>query len=546
MRPVWVIPAAALAATAVVQAAGLQRSQTFRDRTLLVPIDVRAVDGHGEPVRDLRLSDFIVTEDGIAQEIAHFASVDFERVADVAVGERQPVAPTGPTGPEERTFLMVLGRGRLQGPARGLEAAMTFVQSGLRPQDFVGVVAYDRATDLTRDREPILRLLQRYQARHESIEARLDHWFGGLNFLFVSRVPPPGAQAEIDALFDDPGLPRTRRLAGLDAPAEDRVTDLPDMDTPGIAEIGDAPAIVATRDDLDKLYSAVSYLRNLDGEKHLIFVSEEGLLGLGRSEDADGFAAMAADARVTVSTIHTGGLSTSWGEGVFMGPNWGHIWAMLDSRSIASISGGVSSSHQFASKAFDTLARTMGTSYVLGYYPTNRVPDGQYRRIAVTTTRPGVRLIHRRGYYAREGPPPADRRTVMAHARITSAGAYRMPIRDVGVSLRASYASRGAAGWRVKAEVAIDPGTIRFREVDGRQVAALNVAIFFGNLDEKLVGEAWKTIDLQLDAATFERLQRESIVYETTVDLRGAGPRIKAVVYDFLGDRVGTTVREIR
>ncbi len=38
---------------------------------------------------------------------------------------------------EPRTFLIVLGRGRLQGPARGLDAAIAFVRENLLPQDLV-------------------------------------------------------------------------------------------------------------------------------------------------------------------------------------------------------------------------------------------------------------------------------------------------------------------------------------------------------------------------------------------------------------------------
>jgi hypothetical protein len=76
--------------------------------------------------------------------------------------------------------------------------------------------------------------------------------------------------------------------------------------------------------------------------------------------------------------------------------------------------------------------------------------------------------------------------------------------------------------------------------------AQLDVAVFAGNANDELVGEAWERVDLKLDQATFRRLARESIAYELTFDLKAAGGRLKAVVYDYLGDRVGTATREIR
>lgn len=41
--------------------------------------------------------------------------------------------------------------------------------------------------------------------------------------------------------------------------------------------------------------------------------------------------------------------------------------------------------------------------YTVGYYPTNTVHDGSYRRIDLSTRQPGVQLRYRRGYYAPRG-----------------------------------------------------------------------------------------------------------------------------------------------
>ena len=46
------------------------------------------------------------------------------------------------------------------------------------------------------------------------------------------------------------------------------------------------------------------------------------------------------------------------------------------------------------------VAEELRNQYLFGYYPTNREKDGRWRTITVRTTRPGVTLFTRSGYYA--------------------------------------------------------------------------------------------------------------------------------------------------
>jgi Ca-activated chloride channel family protein len=53
--------------------------------------------------------------------------------------------------------------------------------------------------------------------------------------------------------------------------------------------------------------------------------------------------------------------------------------------------------------AFAQIAAELRTQYAIGYYPTNRARDGQYRTIKVTTTRKATVLRARPGYRAPSG-----------------------------------------------------------------------------------------------------------------------------------------------
>jgi VWFA-related protein len=50
--------------------------------------------------------------------------------------------------------------------------------------------------------------------------------------------------------------------------------------------------------------------------------------------------------------------------------------------------------------AFDQISEELRNQYTLGYYSTNTKRDGTYRRIKVETTRKGLDVLTRRGYYA--------------------------------------------------------------------------------------------------------------------------------------------------
>src|SRR5262245_28247211 len=131
---------------------------TFRSRVTLVPVDVRVVDQKGRTVTDLAAADFTLYEDGIRQEIGQFAQLNL--VAEAPPADAKPTMRRLPgpelSAPNHRVFLIVLGRGRLQGPSKGVDAAIALVRDRLLPQDQAAVLAFNRATDFTTDHGKIL------------------------------------------------------------------------------------------------------------------------------------------------------------------------------------------------------------------------------------------------------------------------------------------------------------------------------------------------------------------------------------------------------
>jgi hypothetical protein len=289
--------------------------------------------------------------------------------------------------------------------------------------------------------------------------------------------------------------------------------------------------------DHEKLYVGIEYLRYLEGEKHIIFLSEDSLQ-VGRPGHHDRLAAMAADARVTLSPIRTGGLPAR---------NWAKSdpFFASDNRPVAEMTGGLATSFELASKGLDRLDRATRFQYLVGYYPANPEWDGDFRRIEVRLgdDRPDLRILHRGGYYANDELVPYDRREFLSHAWMVSAAAYPDRITDIGVGVWGSPEGPG----RLSVEVSVNPDSVRFTEVGGRHLAHFEIAVFVAGDEARAVGEVWRTADLSFSDEEYAQLQAgQHIAYRTTIDVTGRARTLKAVVYDHDADRLGTATSRVR
>ena len=207
------------------QAAGQQTPQTptFRSAVELIPVNVSVLGRDGRPVVDLKKENFTILEDGVPQELRHFSLESIvaetsKASANEAVGRR--IVPALELVPQERrVFLIVLSTWRgndIQGPNKGLDALLEFVNKRLLPQDVVAAMAYNRATVFTTNHAAIVDVIERYRARSDKIGAALEAFFSGLRAVYGSGRIPASTQREIDEVFDVPGA-SMRQLPAIDA-----------------------------------------------------------------------------------------------------------------------------------------------------------------------------------------------------------------------------------------------------------------------------------------------------------------------------------------
>ena len=231
------LPSGARQAGAQTQAP--DRPATIQVRVRLIPVDVIATDAKNRPVTDLRKEDFQIFENGRRQEIRHFAVQSPESAAP------EPALPLRAAGPLDlapqsaRTFLILIGRGRIQRPFGAVDAVIRFVRKDLLPQDRVAVFAYNRATAFTTDHEAIARILEQYK----TIDERIESWFEvrmkgspegpSLAAIFGSRMPE-SFQAEVDRIFVLPEESMSRQVAYGQLKATAALGYAPELDDIGI------------------------------------------------------------------------------------------------------------------------------------------------------------------------------------------------------------------------------------------------------------------------------------------------------------------------
>jgi VWFA-related protein len=570
MRTLHVPALALVVASAAALAAQQQPPATFRSDVTVVPIDVRVVDRSGRPITNLTASDFTIVEDGVEQEIVHFAVQTLRAAAEPKSAPqlelRKPLGETVTTQ-DRRVFLIVLGRGRQVGPVKGVEGARRFISDRLLPQDQVAVLGFNRSTSFTTDHRKVIETLDRYWRAHEGIESRLRHHFSGLAAVYGSREIPKPIQADIDAIFRAPGAVPSRAVDAIAIPdgarlAEDvrRNRDLIQraemasqrreagsgtLDIEGLAaadlmdEGFDAYVEKSfdTETDLGNLYAGIRYLRWLDGEKHLVFISPSGLF-LPRLESAHSLAALASDARVTISVIHTYGTSPFGG--------LGQIFQRSNSQQIAALTGGRMTSTMRGDAFFRALDETTRVQYLLGYTPANSSWDGRFRRIQVRVNRKDARVMHRNGYAGRREVAEFDRQQYRVYSRIASAANVPRNIDDLPLALDDVSLAKVAGGQVVTAPLRILPGAVEFPLQDGFYVGKMELVAVCADARQQMVGELWQTLDFKLTPENYERFRQTGVTLTMSIGVGREPQYVKAIVYDYGSDQIGTVMLDLK
>jgi VWFA-related protein len=541
----------AFAAVTVAIAPQQEQRPVFRSETTLVPVTVTVTDQQGRPVTGLTKSDFTVFENGRPREIVTFYPQML--TPGPAVEPSMAIArarETGITPSTRRTFVIVLGFGRIQGPTKAFDGAIKFVREHLLPQDVVSVMLLHRATALTTDHRALEDLLVRYKKEHERIVGDINAFIRGTRFpgvcggppipaemlagfdrdLFTGILPPTSIRSTIDLLLGmGVGAPTGEKPWQQQQTFRDLLRDL----EKSCANLID----VVVLSDRIKLFAAIEYLRYVDGDKHVVVLG--GPYGIAPNADvAKVIAARANDARVTVdvvSTRGTGSAGRSGGRFVISGCD--------ACRDVAERTGGSYTSLDYMDKALAKIDGRTRSSYLLGYTPVNTTLDGTYRQVRVEVNRPKVTVSHRYGYFASEEPAPLDVKDLVAGSRGDAAVALGADATDFSISAVVTLPTATpttAAPAEVSVDITVDLSVIPLEMVGGFRTGELDVSLYSGDAKQKVIGQAQERWALRADAPTYAAWLAKGLTRTMKVPVSAVPKYVKVVVYDRQTDRVAS------
>jgi VWFA-related protein len=530
----------------------------FRATTTLIPVEVKVVDKNGKPVTDLRESDFTILEDKVPQKIGHFATQTFTPETPPPLGTRPRRAADAfeLAGTNQRTFLIALGRGRLEIPAGGITAAIHLVRDRLLPQDVVAIAAWNRSTDFTTDHAAILNLLERFKKGHQGVETDLRLWETSLARIYGDGRFPQGIQKKIDAIFAQEGVGVRTMSAGSvgTKPIADQMrrtghgalgnqpldpVDQVAFDAAGLTVDDYLSRTSVMLSDLQTMYAGIDYLRDLAGQRQLVYVSECGITP-PRVEDDRMLYRRAADARVALNVIQSGGMCLG-------------LFAAQAMRSFAKGTGGQFYAHRFKNSSgdVDRIDEVSRFQYVLGYYPQREPNDNTYRRIEVKVARKDVTVLVRDGYLARSVIGAEEKRRGFVFGRVTSAAEYVHAITDIGIRVPTATAA-GVKPTTLEVSMTIDLSRVAFEKRNGRNVASIEVAAFavtaprFFSSNQEDAGHSWQTLELTYTDDRLAEIRRTGLAHAITMPLRGVPRDVKLVIYNYDADVVGSAVVRVQ
>lgn len=404
-----------------------------------VLMDAVVKDKKGAVVKDLQPSDFEVYEDGVRQEIRSFRLVARERRAGVreqaggAAPSPEPTPARRPTTAAPRPLgavALVFDRLSPEARARARDAALSYVGTETRPDDFVGVFSIDLALravqPFTSDGRLVREAIERFAAAGSATHGQTAEQVGSTNQQLASN---PNQTASGGAALAGLGQTTGGGTGEVGAAAADaQFAEMTRRAIEGFEVLERGQQGYATTDGL---LAVINAMGRLPRRKALIFFSEGVAIPTAVQTQFRSVISAANRANVSIYTVDAAGLraqsanaeaarqlaalgarrvATAGSPFDGNGPMTRDMERNEDLMNLnpegglgelASGTGGlfISSTNNPGAR-LRQVDEDLNTYYLLSYSPKNQDFNGQFRQISVKVARPGVEVQARRGYYA--------------------------------------------------------------------------------------------------------------------------------------------------
>jgi VWFA-related protein len=533
--------------------AGLQAQQaTFRSSAHLIVQTVAVKDKNGKPVKGLTAKDFVVTENGVAQDIAFIEYQELDGSTSLTTGGSTSLTTGGSTslttgaatatanppissGVQEITQPLVSAplpgdqkfRGRrllvlyidlynmpFFDELRVYANAGKFIESQMTPADMMAIMTFDNG---------------RVRTRQEFTDDRALLGKVIRDLLTIAEDKDKGLSTEIDA-------------GGA------------------FGEDDDTFNLFATDRQLAALQNAVTGLGPLPELKTLIYFGS----GL-RLNGADNMAQLRATvnaavrSNVTINPIDTRGLTAApplgdatqkspGGQGMFSG-------ALVQAATtrqqqsqdtyyaLAKDTGGRAMfDNNDLSMGIVQAARAVTGYYMIGYYTTNSATDGKYRRVKVSlASNADADLSYRPGYYGEKDYSKFN--DTDRERQLEEALKAEDPFTDIPMAVEVNYFQISGAEYFVPVSVRMPGSELTRPRPKGDTRAVIDM---IGEIKDEYGVTLRNSKDLlqfKLDPATAADVARRPIQFETGFTVLPGNYSLKVLARDTTTGRIGTFIK---
>jgi VWFA-related protein len=297
---------------------------------------------------------------------------------------------------------------------------------------------------------------------------------------------------------------------------------------------------------LDTLRQNIRALKHFEGTKNIIVFSD-GFLAQNKTNAAyqlQELINLALRSGIIINTIGTRGFATYTGI-----PTWRkdlieadktHQYAPLEQ--MANETGGVHHIGNDMHKPLKIIAIRRYSYYIMTYgMPSNKKP-GDYHKIKLEVTRPGLTVAYRKGYYT---PKEELRFETSKKEDILAALSDVGDMNEIPMTLAYNYSQEIDFTYTVSFTTNVDMHGIRFIEEDARRKNQVSMILVAFDENDKYISGLEKAIDFQLLEKSYANLLDRGLASKVELKLPPGRYKIKAVVRENTQGKMGSITKSV-
>jgi VWFA-related protein len=506
-----------------------QSPPVLRANTRLVVVDVVVTDGKSQPVPDLKAADFVLLEDGKPQKISGFIFEHSDGAAASVVQAQLPPSVISNAPKFQSNSLNVI----LFDTVNGEFAEHAYARDQLLK--FLNAAELGRPVAIFALQNQ-LKLLHDFTTDNKSLSAA------------VAKYRPPAQTINSESIESRASAFATRG----DYHTSERGIETTLNQLNALAKIligypGRKNLIWLSESFPLTLFPESMNQMNMDGQS----LKSAGQAGVGQSVNQNlqrnapfkSYAALVKKvsdslmaAQVAVYPVDAGALGKD-----------DHLASQHTMDDMAESTGGKSfkNSNDLA-LGLRTSIEDGSTYYTLTYYPENKTWDGQFRTIQVKSTRPGVSLRYRQGYYALD-PEKLNKEETDTVAENFSRSLQLDAPAATQVVFQAQVLPPSEKSKKVVVNFHIDPRTMAFEHKnDGLEYAKISCTVWAYGKDKDKPTMSSGTVNATLKQAEYQQMmQQKFFPCGRDLELKPGAYTLRMGVLDRATNKMGTASAQV-